>query len=138
MLSSISYIIENVCRQTSLPLFTTSQAMASSSASQGVTSGDLVNLISSSASATVYPTDDAILNVLHARFRLDLPSTSISTSTLVVVNPYKSLANINEVSAKEYEEKCYKDTSMPLQSGPASLQPHLWRPVTVHNIQVSP
>jgi chitin synthase len=41
-----------------------------------------------------------------------------------VVNPSKSLANTNDNSAKEYEERCYKDTSPP--SGPSQppLTPH--------------
>ncbi|KAI0065969.1 glycosyltransferase family 2 protein [Artomyces pyxidatus] len=101
--------------------------MASSSSSTAVSSGDLVDLVSSSASATVYPTDDAILAVLQARFRADLPYTRINASNLVVVNPYKSLANTNEASAKEYEERCYKETTLPLAgSSQPPLQPHLY------------
>lgn len=96
------------------------------SLSNAVSSGDLVDLISTSASTTVYPTDDAILAVLNARFRSDNPYTRISTSNLLVVNPHKTLANINEVSAKDYEERCYKDTSMPLPSGPSPPSPHLY------------
>lgn len=91
-----------------------------------VSSGDLVDLISTSASATVYPTDDAILSVLNSRFRSDLPYSRISTSHLVVVNPYKTLANLNDVSAKEYETRCYKETSSPVPHGPAPLPPHLY------------
>jgi len=96
------------------------------SPSNAVSSGDLVDLVSTSASTTIYPTDDAILTVLNARFRSDNPYTRISTSNLVVVNPYKTLANTNEVSAKDYEERCYKTTSMPLPGGPAPLAPHLY------------
>ena len=99
-------------------------SMASSS--NALSSGDLVDLISTSASTTVYPTDDSILALLNARFRSDNPYTRISTSNLVVVNPYKTLANVNEVSAKDYEERCYKDTSMPLPGGPAPPSPHLY------------
>ena len=91
-----------------------------------ISSGDLIDLISTSASTTVYPTDDAILAVLNARFRSDNPYTRISTSNLVVVNPYKTLANTNEVSAKDYEERCYRDTNMPLPGGPAPAPPHLY------------
>jgi chitin synthase len=94
--------------------------------SNAISSGDLVDLVSTSASSTVYPTDDAILAVLNARFRSDNPYTRISTSNLVVVNPYKTLANTNEVSAKDYEERCYKDTSMSLPGGPAPPSPHLY------------
>lgn len=94
--------------------------------SNAISSGDLIDLISTSASTTVYPTDDAILAVLNARFRSDNPYTRISTSNLLAVNPYKALANTNEVSAKDYEERCYKDTNMPLPGGPAPPPPHLY------------
>jgi chitin synthase len=103
--------------------------MASTSgslAAQAINSGDLLDLVSSSASATIYPNDEAILSALHSRFRADLPYTRIGSSNLVVVNPYKTLANINDVSAKEYEERCYKDTSLPLVDSPKPLQPHVY------------
>lgn len=98
--------------------------MAANNATQAIASGDLTELVSSSASATIYPSDDAILHVLQARFRADLPYTRIGTSNLVVVNPYKTLANVNDVSAREYEERCYKDTSLPMVDSPRPLQPH--------------
>lgn len=99
--------------------------MASAIAAQAIASGDLADLVSSSSSATVYPSDDTILAVLQARFRADLPYTRVGASNLIVVNPYKTLANVNDISAKEYEERCYKDTSFPLP-GAASLPPHLY------------
>ncbi|KAK0443981.1 glycosyltransferase family 2 protein [Desarmillaria tabescens] len=99
--------------------------MASNS-TQAIASGDLVDLVSSSGSATIYPSDDAILAVLQARFRADLPYTRVGASNLVVVNPYKTLANVNDISAKEYEERCYKDTSLPMVDSPKPLQPHLY------------
>lgn len=102
--------------------------MASASgslANHAVNSGDLVDLVSSSPSATVYPNDDAIVTVLNTRFRADLPYTRIATTNLLVVNPFKTLANVNDISAKEYEERCYKDTSLPLASS-RLLQPHLY------------
>ena len=75
--------------------------------SLAISSGDLVVLVSSSGSATIYPSDGVILAVLQARFRADLPSsyTRIGTSNLLVVNPYKTVANVNDVCAKEYEER---------------------------------
>lgn len=91
-----------------------------------INSGDIVDLVSSSASATIYPNDDSILSALHARFRADLPYTRIGTSNLVVVNPYKTLANVNDASAREYEERCYKDTGLPLVDSPKPLQPHVY------------
>ena len=100
--------------------------MAANQNSLATSSGDLVDLVSSSGSATIYPSDDAILAVLQARFRADLPYTRIGTSNLLVVNPYKTLANVNDVSAKEYEERSYKDTSLPMLDSPRPLQPHLY------------
>lgn len=100
--------------------------MASNNNAQAIASGDLVDLVSSSGTTTIYPSDDAILTVLQARFRADLPYTNIGTSNLVVVNPYKTLANVNDVSAKEYEDRCYKDTSLPMVDSPRPLQPHLY------------
>lgn len=100
--------------------------MASSSSSQAVTTGDLTDLVSSSSSATVYPSDDTILSVLQARFRADLPYSRIGATNLVVVNPYKNLANVNDVSAKEYEDRSYKDTSLPLPGANPPLPPHLY------------
>ena len=100
--------------------------MASSLTQATISSGDLVDLVSSSGSATIYPNDDTVLTVLHARFRADLPYTNIGSSNLVAVNPYKTLANLNDVSAKEYEERCYRDTSLPMADSPKPLQPHLY------------
>ncbi|GJJ06868.1 hypothetical protein Clacol_001064 [Clathrus columnatus] len=92
-----------------------------------ISSGDLADLvISSSSSTTVYPSDDHIISVLQARFRADLSYTRIGSSNLVVVNPLKILANINEASAQEYEERSYKDTSVPTADSPKALQPHLY------------
>ncbi|GLB34323.1 putative TRAFAC class myosin-kinesin ATPase superfamily, myosin family protein [Lyophyllum shimeji] len=79
-----------------------------SNTTQAVASGDLVDL------------------VLQARFRADLPYTRIGATNLVVVNPYKTLANVNDISAKDYEERCYKDTSLPMVDSPKPLQPHLY------------
>ena len=101
--------------------------MASPQSTQAIASGDLLELVSSSASATIYPTDDALLSVLQARFRADLPYTRIGSTHLVVVNPYKTLANVNDASAKDYEERCYKDTNPAVGvDAPRPLQPHLY------------
>ncbi|KAF7289054.1 Glycosyltransferase family 2 protein [Mycena chlorophos] len=89
-------------------------------------SGDLLDLVSSSGSATIYPNDDAVLSVLQARFRADLPFTRIGATHLLVVNPLKTLASVNDASAREYEERCYKDTSLPAIDSPKPLQPHVY------------
>lgn len=94
--------------------------------SQAISSGELTDLVSSSSSATVYPSDDIILSVLQARFRSDFPYSRIGTSNLVVVNPYKTLSNVSDESAKEYEERCYKDTNLPMPGGPPPPQPHVF------------
>ena len=100
--------------------------MAASQIFLAISSGDLVDRVSSLGSATIYPSDDAILAILQARFRADLPYTRIGCTNLLVVNPYKVLANVNDVSAKEYEERSYKDTSLPMLDSPRPLQPHLY------------
>lgn len=100
--------------------------MAANQNALAISSGDLIDLVSSSGSVTIFPSDDAILAVLQARFRADLPYTMIGTTNLIVVNPYKTLANVNDVSAKEYEERSYKDTSLPIADSPRPLQPHLY------------
>ncbi|KAG2365414.1 glycosyltransferase family 2 protein [Suillus spraguei] len=103
--------------------------MASTSAnlvSQAASSGELTDLIPFSTPATVHPTDDSILSVLTARFRADLPYTRLGSTNLVVVNPYKTLANVNDANAKEYEERCYKDTKLGLADSRRPPQPHLY------------
>ncbi|KAJ7846265.1 glycosyltransferase family 2 protein [Mycena leptocephala] len=97
-----------------------------SSSTPALASGDLLDLVSSSGAATIYPNDDAILAVLHSRFRADLPYTRIGSTHLLVVNPLKTLASVNDASAKEYEERCYKDTSLPAIDSPKPLQPHVY------------
>src|SRR5882724_7633107 len=98
-----------------------------SNAREAISSGDLTDLVvSSSTSTTVYPSDDTILSVLQARFRADLPYTRIGASTLIVINPLKVLANLNDASAREYDERNYRDTSMPTADAPKAFQPHLY------------
>lgn len=100
--------------------------MASNQSTQAIASGDLVDLVSSSGSATIYPSDDTILSVLQARFRADLPYTRIGSTNFVSINPYKTLANVNDVSAQDYEDQSYRDTGLPMADSPRPLQPHLY------------
>ena len=93
---------------------------------QATSSGDLTDLLAISSSAQRHPTDDAILAVLSARFRADLPYARIGSTALVVVNPCKTLANVNDASAKEYEERCYKDTKLGLADSRRPPQPHVY------------
>ncbi|CAG8454713.1 848_t:CDS:10 [Ambispora gerdemannii] len=80
---------------------------------------DLTQLLTSSAKA---PSDDDVLQLLSARYKADLPYTRINASTLVVVNPHKPLECMNDVTAKDYAEQWYKDTS----GNKPSLQPHVY------------
>lgn len=96
---------------------------APGSLSKAIASGDLVDLISTPQE---YPTDDSVLSVLAARFRADLPYARIGSTGLVVVNPCKTLSNVNDASAKEYEERCYKDTSLSLIDTRRPPQPHVY------------
>lgn len=96
--------------------------MASTSAAKDATTVyDLTQLIGNPPTQD-YPNDDTLLGVLNARFRFDLPYTRIGSSGLVVVNPLKSLANTNDASAADYEEKTYRD----VDDTPTNLQPHLY------------
>ncbi|KIK53045.1 glycosyltransferase family 2 protein [Collybiopsis luxurians FD-317 M1] len=101
--------------------------MASHHTTQSTASGELLDLVSSSGAATIYPTPDPILSVLQSRFRADLPYTRIGSSNLVVVNPFKTLGSVGNASAKEYEERCYRDTSQGVGADrPKELQPHVY------------
>jgi len=93
---------------------------------QATASGDLGDLVSSSGAATIYPTDDALLSVLHARFRGDLPYTRLSSTHLLAVNPHKTLGHLSDASAQEYADRCYHDTALPLADSPRPLQPHVY------------
>lgn len=102
------------------------RAMSSNQNTLAIASGDLADLVSSSGAATIYPNDDAVLAVLQARFRADLAYSRIGTTNLVAVNPYKTLGSVNDASAREYEERNYKDTSLPMADSPRPLQPHIY------------
>ncbi|KAG6332690.1 hypothetical protein ID866_6397 [Astraeus odoratus] len=101
-------------------------ASGASVSTHAVNSGNLVDLVSTSQSATVYPSDDAVVAVLNARFRADLPYTRIGTTHLLAVNPCKALSLVDDAHAREYEERCYKDTNLALSSGANVLQPHVY------------
>lgn len=100
--------------------------MGSISNHPAVASGDLVDLVSFSGSARINPTEDTVLAVLQARFRAENPYSRIGTTNLVSVNPYKTLANLNDASSKEYEERSYKDTSLAMGNTSHPIQPHVY------------
>jgi chitin synthase len=76
---------------------------------------DLVSLITSTQTATanpitIYPTDDSVLSLLHARFRHDLPFTRLGSTALVCVNPNKLLSEDDDAAMHEVAEHAW-DTS---------------------------
>lgn len=83
---------------------------------------DLTQLVVGSTNR-VYPTDDAILDVLQARFRSELGWTWIRDSTLVSVNPFRALENVNDASKRAYEQ-AYRDAAQ--DEAAPSLQPHVY------------
>jgi chitin synthase len=93
--------------------------MATMTAREAQALTNLTNLISSpqGSQSKIYPNEDTIVSSLQARARSDLPYTYVGSSTLVVVNPLRSLANASDASAKEYE-KSFKEEE--------SLQPHVY------------
>lgn len=80
---------------------------------------DLTALVTSTEGSTVYPNEEIILAVLQTRFRADEPYVRIAGTTLLVVNPLKSLASVNDLSAAEYA-KLARAVEQP------HLQPHVY------------
>lgn len=70
---------------------------------------DLTSLISTGSSSV--PSEETVLSALQQRFRADLPYTRVSSTHLVVVNPLRTLSNLNDASAEEYRKKTYADTT---------------------------
>ncbi|KAG8739227.1 hypothetical protein FRC10_005858 [Ceratobasidium sp. 414] len=85
----------------------------------GLETHDLTALVSSTGGSTIYPNEEAILGVLQTRFRADEPYVRIASTTLVVVNPLKALASVNDLSAAEYA-KLARAVEKP------RLQPHIY------------
>lgn len=83
---------------------------------------DLTQLVVGSTNR-VYPSDDAIIDLLQARFRSELTWTWIRDSTLVSVNPLRPLDNVNDVSKRAYEQ-AYRDAAQ--EEGAPVLQPHVY------------
>ncbi|EPT00173.1 hypothetical protein FOMPIDRAFT_1030616 [Fomitopsis schrenkii] len=91
---------------------------------EAISLGELTDLISSSSSATVYPSDIILSIPKHPSVQTSqCPHRRVN---LVNVNPYKTLSNVSDESVKQYEERCYKDTSLPLPGGPPHPQPHIF------------
>ena len=88
---------------------------------------ELTGLVSTSNKTSIYPTDDSILSLLHARFRHDQPYTRLapSSSTLVIVNPFKHMRNLDDESQREYKARSrYNANDDHRDRGKPPLQPH--------------
>jgi chitin synthase len=68
------------------------------------------------------PNEEAVASLLQSRFKRDLPYTRLGQSTLVVVNPYKPLEQLNDATLNTYTEAGYKDVS----GQNPHLQPHVY------------
>lgn len=82
-------------------------------------SADLVSLVTSTSSTAVQLSDDTVLSHLQQRFRSEQPYTRLGGTSLVVINPLRTLANLNDASADAYR-KLYNEAGWE-QSG--ALQP---------------
>ncbi|EJU06309.1 hypothetical protein DACRYDRAFT_19523 [Dacryopinax primogenitus] len=91
----------------------------------GLSLRDLTELVSSTSSSKVYPSEDAVVHALHTRFRADFPYTNLGSSSLIVVNPFKALASSSDATAKAYEEKSYNNTDVQVDQNQV-LQPHMY------------
>ncbi len=83
---------------------------------------DLTQLVTGTTNR-VYPSEDAIVDVLQARSRREMPWTWIRDSILLSINPFKVLENVNDASKRQYQQ-LYTDVS-PDESSP-TLQPHVY------------
>ena len=72
---------------------------------------DLTSLVNPQANPPTSPSEEVLTTALQQRFRADLPYTRISATSLVVVNPLRTLANLNDASAEEYRTKTYADAA---------------------------
>ncbi|RUS12591.1 hypothetical protein BC937DRAFT_87461 [Endogone sp. FLAS-F59071] len=95
---------------------------ASAAAQQDDTRQDLTYLITNTSGSIASPSEDAITGALQQRFKRDLPYTRIGASTLVVVNPYKILEQLNDAALNEYADVYYRNTS----GQKKNLQPHIY------------
>ncbi|QRW02326.1 chitin synthase [Ceratobasidium sp. AG-Ba] len=86
----------------------------------GLETHDLTALVSSTQGSTIYPNEETLLGVLQTRFRADEPYVRIAGTTLVVVNPLKALASVNDLSAAEYAKLARAGAEKP------HLQPHVY------------
>ncbi len=58
-----------------------------------------------SARVHMHPSPDALLGILHARARADIPYTALGARACVVVNPLRALASAGDESARRAMER---------------------------------
>lgn len=104
---------------------------ATFTAAQAAQVHDLCSLISSahsgsSGEAVVFPTEDTITALLHARARAELPYIRVSPSgtDYIVVNPLRVLQCLNEASRKGYEDDIEQTDGG--NGGPDQRQPSVY------------
>lgn len=73
--------------------------------------------------STVYPTEDTIAALLHARARAELPYTRVSSSgtDYIIVNPLRTLSCLNEESRRAYQDDIERTDGGVVEEDP--LQP---------------
>lgn len=72
---------------------------------------------------------DAIINLLHSRFKNDQPYTHLGHHRLVVINPFKQLDLLNDAAVHHYAEQGYKDLSSNATTTTPS-EPHVYELAT--------
>ncbi|GAA5831323.1 hypothetical protein JCM11251_007835 [Rhodosporidiobolus azoricus] len=69
------------------------------------------------------PSVDSLVQLLAARYRRDLGATYVGDSSLVVVNPLETKADVSEASKAEYEDRAYR---LRAGAGGDDVQPHAY------------
>lgn len=87
---------------------------------QNRTNGGVIQLSSSTPSR---PALETVVQTIQARFRADLPYSYIGSSTLLILNPNRVLANLSDASAEEYRNH-QPTRSSQQQTAQRSLEPH--------------
>ncbi|GAA5897015.1 hypothetical protein JCM6882_007333 [Rhodosporidiobolus microsporus] len=96
--------------------------MASNHDPQDVT--NLTQLLPASPAAHLsIPSVDSLVQLLAARYRRDLGATYVGDSTLVVLNPLETKADVSEASKAEYEDRAYR---LRAGAGGEQVQPHAY------------
>jgi hypothetical protein len=84
---------------------------------------ELTGLVSTSNKTSIYPTDDSILSLRHARFRQGQPYTRLapSSSTLVISSTYTTLKTTHNANTR----RAHAPTTLPATTATATNPPFL-------------